>query len=153
MQYSWKMIQTKYDNCRIIYINKIKLRKMNELDLTTKIEGLKKAIAEHNDFVNNYTSDLAKIEKQLADISKPAITSAVMEEIEGAIETAVENFDFSDYDNFDTEFELDYDNKIRLSNMDFTNSHELVAEIAEKILELFQEVECPEDETTTTDNS
>ena len=28
---------------------------MNELDLTTKIEGLKKAIAEHNDFAGTYT--------------------------------------------------------------------------------------------------
>ena len=30
---------------------------MNELDLQTKIEGLKKAIAEHNDFAGTYTSD------------------------------------------------------------------------------------------------
>ena len=37
---------------------------MNEIDLTTKIEGLKKAIAEHNDFAGNYTSDLAKCEQQ-----------------------------------------------------------------------------------------
>ena len=128
------------------------MNKMNELDLTTKIEGLKKAIKEHNDFSATYQNDLAAIEKQLKDINKPAITPAMMEEIEGAIESAVEDFDFSDDGNFETEFELDYDNRIRLSNMDFTNSHELVAEIAEKVLELFQEAECPEDETTT-DNS
>jgi len=125
---------------------------MNELDLTTKIEGLKKAIKEHNDFSATYQNDLAAIEKQLADINKPAITPMVMDEISEAIESAVEDFDFSDDGNFETEFELDYDNRIRLSNMDFTNSHELVAEIAEKVLELFQEAECPEDETTT-DNS
>tara|TARA_E500000305_G_C3951880_1_gene202582 strand:- start:88 stop:474 length:387 start_codon:yes stop_codon:yes gene_type:complete len=128
------------------------MNKMNELDLTTKIEGLKKAIKEHNDFSATYQNDLAAIEKQLADINKPAITPMVMDEISEAIESAVEDFDFSDDGNFETEFELDYDNRIRLSNMDFTNSHELVAEIAEKVLELFQEAECPEDETTT-DNS
>mgnify|MGYP003130976983 FL=1 len=128
------------------------MNKMNELDLTTKIEGLKKAIKEHNDFSAPYQNDLAAIEKQLADINKPAITPMVMDEISEAIESAVEDFDFSDDGNFETEFELDYDNRIRLSNMDFTNSHELVAEIAEKVLELFQEAECPEDETTT-DNS
>ena len=40
---------------------------MNEIDLTTKIEGLKKAIAEHKDFAGNYESDLAKAEQQLKD--------------------------------------------------------------------------------------
>ena len=125
---------------------------MNELDLTTKIEGLKKAIKEHDDFSATYQNDLAAMEKQLADINKPAITPAMMEEIEGAIESAVEDFDFSDDDNFEKEFEIDYDARVRLSNIDFTNSHDLVAEIAEKVLDLFQEAECPEDETTT-DNS
>jgi hypothetical protein len=125
---------------------------MNELDLTTKIEGLKKAIKEHDDFSAAYQNDLAAMEKQLKDINKPAITPAMMEEIEGAIETAVEDFDFNEDGNFETEFEMDYDNKVRLSNIEFSSSHELVAEIAEKVLELFQEAECQEDETTT-DNS
>ena len=126
---------------------------MNELDLTTKIEGLKKAIAEHEEMSQAHKDSLSKVEKQLADINKPAITPAMMEEIEGAIESAVEDFDFSDDDNFEKEFEIDYDARVRLSNIDFTNSHDLVAEIAEKVLDLFQEAECPEDETTTTDNS
>ena len=126
---------------------------MNGNDLELKISGLEKVIQEKTADASRYSDELKIAQKQLKDINKPAITSAVMEEIEGAIETAVENFDFSDDGNFETEFELDYDNRIRLSNMDFTNSHELVAEIAEKVLELFQEAECPEDETTTTDNS
>ena len=125
---------------------------MNELDLTTKIEGLKKAIKEHDDFSATYQNDLAAMEKQLADINKPAFTPEMMEEISKAIETAVEDFDFSDDDNYEKEFEIDYDNRIRLSNLDFINSCDLIAEIAEKVLDLFQEAECPEDETTT-DNS
>ena len=124
---------------------------MNELDLTTKIEGLKKAIAEHEEMSQAHKDSLSKVEQQLKDYNKPAITPALMEEIEGAIETAVEDFDFSDDDNFSKEFEIDYDNKVRLSNMEFENSHDLVAEIAEKVLDLFQEAE--EEETTTTDNS
>ena len=126
---------------------------MNELDLTTKIEGLKKAIAEHEEMSQAHKDSLSKVEKQLADINKPAITPAIMGEIEGAIEKAIEDFDFSDDGNFETEFEMDYDNKVRLSNIEFSSSYELVAEIAEKVLDQFQEAECPEDETTTTDNS
>ena len=37
---------------------------MNEIDLTTKIEGLKKAIAEHKDFAGNYEDELKKTEQQ-----------------------------------------------------------------------------------------
>jgi len=124
---------------------------MNEKDLELKISGLEKVIQEKTADASRYSDELKIAQKQLADINKPAITLAIMEEIEGAIETAVEDFDFSDDDNFEKEFEIDYDNRIRLSNMEFTNSHELVAEIAEKVLELFQEAE--EEETTTTDNS
>ena len=126
---------------------------MNENDLELKISGLEKVIQEKTADVSRYSDELKIAQKQLADINKPAITPAMTEEIEGAIETAVEDFDFSDDDNFSKEFEIDYDNKVRLSNMEFDNSHELVAEIVEKVMDLFQEAECPEDETTTTDNS
>ena len=125
---------------------------MNKVDLKVKVESLKKMVQDSTEQSDNYKKQLETVEKQLADINKPAITPAMMEQIEGAIETAVEDFDFSDDDNFEKEFEIDYDNRIRLSNMEFSGSHELVAEIAEKVLDLFQEAECPEDETTT-DNS
>ena len=126
---------------------------MNGNDLELKISGLEKVIQEKTADASRYSDELKIAQKQLADINKPAITPMVMDKISEAIESAVEDFDFSDDDNFSKEFEIDYDNKVRLSNMDFENSHELVAEIADKVLELFQEAECPEDETTTTDNS
>ena len=119
---------------------------MNEMDLTTKIEGLKKAIAEHNDFSTTYQSELEKVEKQLKDINKPAITSMMMDDIQEAIEKGVEDFDFNESDNFETEFEMDYDNKVRLSNMEFRNTYDLVEQITGKVLELFKEAECPETE-------
>ena len=124
---------------------------MNKVDLKVKVESLKKMVQDSTEQSDNYKKQLETVEKQLADINKPAITPAMMEQIEGAIETAVEDFDFSDDDNFEKEFEIDYDSRIRLSNLDFTNSHDLIAEIAEKVLDLFRETE--EEETTTTDNS
>ena len=125
---------------------------MKKEQLETNLAALKLLESETNDKLTDHKSQIALLEKQLADINKPAITPAIMEEIEGAIETAIEDFDFSDDDNFEKEFEIDYDSRIRLSNLEFTNTHDLIAEIAEKVLDLFQEAECPEDETTT-DNS
>ena len=66
---------------------------MNQFELETKIEGLKKAIAEHNDFAGTYTSDLAKTEQELKDINKPQLTPLQLDDIQEAIEAGIEDFD------------------------------------------------------------
>ena len=76
---------------------------MNELDLQTKIEGLKKAIAEHNDFAGTYTSNLAKAEQQLKDLGKIALPPVVFDDIYEAIDNAICQYDFSDSDNYNIE--------------------------------------------------
>jgi hypothetical protein len=125
---------------------------MKKEQLETNLAALKLLESETNDKLTDHKSQIALLEKQLADINKPAITSVMMDAIEEAIGTAIGDFDFSEDGNFETEFEMDYDNKVRLSNIEFSSSYELVEMIAEKVLDLFQEAECPEDETTT-DNS
>ena len=65
--------------------NIIKLNNMNEMELKTKIEGLEKAIKEHDDFSQVYQSDLAKYEQELKDYNKPELTSSQMGDIEDAI--------------------------------------------------------------------
>ena len=118
---------------------------MNELDLQTKIEGLKKAIAEHNDFAGTYTSDLAKAEQQLADINKPELTPSQLDDIQEAIEAGIEEFDFSDTGNFDIEYGIEYDGKVHCESHDFNGTYELTEAITEKVHALFVEAECPED--------
>ena len=119
---------------------------MNKVDLTTKIEGLKKAIKEHNDFSATYQNELATVEKQLQDYDKPALTPKQLDDIFLAVDKAVENFSFSDCDNYETEFSLDYDGRVQLENIDLNDTHQLVSMIAEKVQDLFQEVDCPTDE-------
>ena len=121
---------------------------MNELDLTTKIEGLKKAIAEHSDFTNNYKSDLAKAEQQLKDINKIALPPMVFDEIYEAVEKAVEQFDFSDTSNFDIEYGIEYDGKVYCETHEMNDTHSLVEAIIEKVSRVFTEADCPEDEPT-----
>ncbi len=126
---------------------------MNEIDLTTKIEGLKKAIAEHNDFAGNYTSELAKVEQQLKDYNKIALPPVVFDEIYEAIERGLREFDFSDTDNFDKEFGIDYDGRVHLENFDFTNTTDLVEMIVEEVSKIFTEAECPEELDKTEDDN
>ena len=119
---------------------------MNKIDLTTKIEGLKKAIKEHDDFSATYQNDLAIVEKQLADYDKPALTPLQHDAIFEAVDKAIENFSFSDCDNYETEFSLDYDGKVQLESIDLQDTYQLVEMIVDKVYNLFKEVDCPTDE-------
>jgi len=112
---------------------------MNELDLETKIEGLKKAIAEHKDFTGTYESQLVKAEQELKDYNKIALPPVVFDDIYEAVENAISLFDFSDTDNFDKEFSIDYNNQVCLDNFDLTNSTDLVEAIVEEVSKLFTE--------------
>ena len=85
---------------------------MNSIDLETKIEGLKKAIAEHNDFAGTYMSDLAKTEQQLKDLGKIALPPVVFDDIYEAIEEGINSFDWSDADNYNLEYGIEYDGKV-----------------------------------------
>ena len=119
---------------------------MNELDLTTKIEGLKKAIAEHKDFAGNYESDLAKCEQQLKDLGKIALPPVVFDDIYEAIEAAVCEYDFSEPSNYDIEFGLEYDSKVFADSIELQDNSDLIEAIVAKVSRIFTEMECPEED-------
>ena len=114
---------------------------MNEIELKTKIEGLEKAIAEHKDFATNYESKLKQTKQELVDLHKPELTTKQMEAIEGAIEQAVSQFDFTDTENFEIDYSLDYDGRIQCESHEFINDCDLVQMIVDKVCKLFKEVE------------
>ena len=112
---------------------------MNKVDLELKIEGLKKAIAEHKDFAGTYESQLKTAEQDLKDIDKPELTPSQMDDVYEAVEKGVSNFDFSDSDNYDTEFGIDYDGRVTLESLELNNTTDLVEMIVEKVSKLFVE--------------
>ena len=122
---------------------------MNEMDLKTKIEGLEKAIKEHKDFTGTYESQLKETQKQLTDYNKPELTSAQLDDIQCAVESALENYSFSDADNYEKDFSLDY-GRVQLESIDLTDTYELTEMIVSKVHNLFKEVE--ELDTTEPDN-
>ena len=121
---------------------------MNEMDLLTKIEGLEKAIAEHKDFATTYEGTLKQTKQELVDLHKPEITLKQMEAIERAVEQAVNAYDFSDTDNFEIDYSLDYDGRVQCESHEFINGDDLIGNIVDKVLSLFKEVE---DEPTNED--
>ena len=121
---------------------------MNEMDLKTKIEGLEKAIKEHDDFSQVYQSDLAKYEQELKDYNKPELTPSQMDDIYEAVESAVNQYDFSDTDNFEIEYGINYDGKVHCESHELSDSSGLIEAISEKVYRLFKEADCPEDDNS-----
>jgi hypothetical protein len=121
---------------------------MNEIELKTKIEGLEKAIKEHKDFAGTYESDLAKAKQELKDYHKPELTPMQMDDVYEAIEKAVNSYDFSDTDNFEIDYSLDYEGRVMCESHEFINESDLVQMIADKVCMLFKEADCPEDDNS-----
>ena len=112
----------------------------------TKTEELEKAVLMLEEQVEtnkslgmNYLEDLTKAKKDLADVNKPELTPLQFDDLYEAIEEGIGNYDFSDSDNFDKEFGIDYDGRVTLESLDINNSQELVEAITDKIHKLFTE--------------
>ena len=110
---------------------------MTKTELVAKIEALQAALDVKSQEQNAYQGQIDTLKKQLKDINKPKLTPLQFDELHGAIEEAVGQFDFDDTDNYDTDFHIDYDNRIAIESMTFHNADELVREIYNQVEELF----------------
>jgi hypothetical protein len=122
---------------------------MTKNQLQLKIDSLKLSVQQSNDLTSKYTNEIEQLQKQLDDLNKPRLTPLQFDELHGAIEEAVGQFDFDDTDNYETDFHIDYDNRIAIESMSFHNADELVREVFNQISELFAEADAPEDEIST----
>ena len=114
---------------------------MNEMELLTKIEGLEKAIKEHDDMSVAYKNNLKEVKQELVDLHKPELTTSQAEAIEMAISQAIEKFDFDDTENYEINYGLDYDGRVQCETHEFINGDDLVMELVTKVCNLFKEVE------------
>ena len=123
----------------------------------TKTEELEKAVlmleeqVEQNKTMSaEHLSDLAQAKKDLADVNKPVLTPSQLDDIQEAIEKAVDGFDFSDNDNYSIEYGIDYDGRVHCESLELSDSYQLVESITDKVHALF--VEAEELDTTEADN-
>ena len=126
---------------------------MTKEQLETNMAALKLLQSETNDKVRDYQNQIAELEKQIEDINKPEITPMMIDNIHSAVEKAVEGFDFSNNDNYEFEFGMEYDGKVYVESVDLQCAYELTENIVDKVCNLFKEADCPEElDTTEPDN-
>ena len=98
--------------------------------LEATVKGLQEKIGQLN-------MDLKSKQKELEDANKPVISSVTLDIINDAVNSALEDYQF-DCGMFEYEFNLDYDNKIELSELTFTDSYELVEAVIKNIEKQFK---------------
>ena len=125
---------------------------MDKEQLETNLAALKLLQQETNEKLTDYKVQVSLIEKELEDFNKPELTPMQLDGVYEAIESAVNDFDFEDTDNYHIEYELDYDGRVNAQSLEFQNSSELVEKIVENVTKLFKEAECPTDEENARDD-
>ena len=124
---------------------------MNKVDLEVKIESLKNMITEGQQQTSNYAGQLDEFNKRLADVNKVTLLPSQFDDIYEAIESGINEFDFSDTDNYEIEYGIDYDGKVNCESHEFNNNQDLLEMINDKIQALFKEAD-GEDEFDRTEN-
>ena len=117
-------------------------------ELENKKAALELLQNETNEKLQDYRQQISILQKQIDDYNKPALTPAQLDDIHEAVEKAVENYSFSDCDNYEAEFSLDYDGRVQLENIDLQDSYHLVETIVNRVCNLFKEADCPEDDNS-----
>ena len=87
--------------------------------------------------------DLREKEKDLDAVNKPVISSTTLDVINDAVNSALEDYQF-DCGMFEYEFNINYDNKLELSELTFTDSYDIVEAI---ILSITKQFKIIKDET------
>ena len=89
------------------------------------------------DKIGSLNLELKQKQQDLEDVNKPELTAIQLDTINDAVDAVLSNYDF-DCGMFDYEFNLDYDNKIELSNLTFTDTYDLMEAIIRNIEKQFK---------------
>ncbi len=114
---------------------------MTKEELQLKVNELTQSLDTFNKNTEMLKQDLVAAQNALKVADRPKITRYQMEEIQDAIYTIVNDVDFTDCNNYDMDFEIDYDNRIAVNNIEFNNSAEIADDISSEIEGLFNVIE------------
>ena len=113
---------------------------MTKDELEIKISTLQNLVTQKNEELTDYAAQIQKLNDELKDLNKPKLTALQLDELYEAIERGIESFDFDDCDNYETDFHIDYDNRIAIESMQFHNADELLRVVYDEAREIFAEI-------------
>ena len=111
---------------------------MSKEVLEGKKLSLELLLSENDDKATDYKAQIAVIDQELEDLDKPLATSEFLDKISETITEAVENLELDD--GVKCDFEIDYDNRIAMSDVRFEDIHAVSDKIYCAVEKLFAEV-------------
>ena len=100
--------------------------------------ALELMLSENNDKATDYRAQIAQIDQELEDLGKPLATPEFLDKINETITEAVENIELDD--GVSCDFELDYDNRVTISDIRFDDTHAVADKIYCAVEKLFAEI-------------
>ncbi len=110
---------------------------MTKDELQLKVQNLETLLTSKEEETATLNTQLSQTRKVLADISKPKISKETVNQIRNNIDEALQNFSFDEMDNYEYDFEIDYDSRLTLSNIELNNTDELAEMISDYVEEIF----------------
>ena len=110
---------------------------MTKEELQAKVTELELTLNSLELNAKTVKDDLKIVNNQLADVNKIKITRDTVNDIRQAIEDVFGNSDFNDVDSYNVDFEIDYNNSLALSNIEFNGADDVAEEISDAIEGLF----------------
>jgi hypothetical protein len=111
---------------------------MTKEQLELKEKELNAAITQFETDKAALINQLNETRTQLADINKPVISKETVDAIRDAVANAVGQFSFDNCDNYEYDIEIDYDNRLQLSNINLNYTDDLEESICSEIEDLFK---------------
>ena len=111
---------------------------MNKETLETNKAALELLLSESLDSQQDCQAQLAQIDQELSDLGKPEVASEFLDKINETIVEAVENIELDD--GVSCDFELDYDNRVTISDIRFDDTHAVADKIYCAVEKLFAEI-------------
>jgi uncharacterized protein YpuA (DUF1002 family) len=110
---------------------------MNKEQLENRVKELTVLIEEANGNVKKLVDEQAAFTKRLEDLNKPKLSHAQMDQVQHVVESACETFDM-EIDECDYNIEIDYDNRVVVSDFDWSRCQEdLTTHIMERLENVF----------------
>lgn len=110
---------------------------MTKVELELQVKELTAALTQFELERVTIAGKLDKAKDDLADVNKVKITRDTVNDIRQAIEDVFGNSNFNDVDSYDVDFEIDYNNSLALSNIEFNDVDNVAEEISDAIESLF----------------
>jgi len=111
---------------------------MNKEELENKKSALELLQSEAHDNLTDYKVQISLLDQKLEDLGKPEATPEFLDKINETITEAVENLELDD--GVTCDFEIDYDNRVAMSDVRFEEPHSVAEKIYCAVEKLFAEI-------------